>query len=632
MSTQINPRRSFLRLAGAAVAGAPIVASAQQGAAPSAASSPSAGILDVKAFGATGDGKTLDTAAINKAIDAAAAAGGGTVRFPAGDYLSYSIHLKSHIALHLEPGATIIAADPPAAGAPGFDLPEPNQWDMYQDFGHSHFQNSLIWGDGIENIAITGTGRIWGKGLSKGYGPGPDAHAPGVGNKSISLKNCHNVLLRDFSILHGGHFGILATGVENLTIDNLKIDTNRDGMDVDACRNVRISNCYVNSPWDDGICLKADYALGQRQADRARHHHQLLRQRMLGRRQHAGRHLQEVRAGRARRGAHRPHQVRHGIERRVPQHHHFQLRLRRLPGAGAGVGGRGHSGRHHHHQYLDARHHQRARSSCGWADRMRGPDNTPVGTLKRVIISNLVCSNCVSGLGSIISGIPGYRIEDVKISNIQVLHQGGGTKEDAAYQPPEYEDMYPEPTMFVGGPRSNGRGPDGRWRAEGSGRPFDGQAVPGTPGAGRPGQPGAAPAAPGAPGTPAAPGAPGTPAAPAAPGAPGTPGAPAQPGAAAAAGGPGRPRGPVHHMPSHGFYVRHVKGIQFDNIEIRAAKDDLRPAFVLEDVEGADFFRIKASQAAGVPAFALRKVSDFAVHMCDGVPDTQLKTAEDESL
>ncbi|MCU1239216.1 MAG: Exo-poly-alpha-D-galacturonosidase precursor [Candidatus Solibacter sp.] len=67
---------------------------------------------------------------------------------------------------------------------------------------------------------------------------------PGVGNKSIALKSCHNILLRDFSILHGGHFGILATAVDNLTIDNLKIDTNRDGMGVDSCRNVRLSNCY----------------------------------------------------------------------------------------------------------------------------------------------------------------------------------------------------------------------------------------------------------------------------------------------------------------------------------------------------------------------------------------------------
>ena len=85
-------------------------------------------------------------------------------------------------------------------------------------------------------------------------------------------------------------------------------------------------------------------------------------------------------------------------------------------------------------------------------------------------------------------------------------------------------------------------------------------------------------------------------------------------------------------MPSHGFFVRHVKGIQFDNIEIRAEKDDLRPAFVLEDVNGADFFRIKTPQTAGVPEFALHKVSDFAVHMCDGVPDTQLKAVENETL
>ena len=92
------------------------------------------------------------------------------------------------------------------------------------------------------------------------------AEKPGVANKAIALKNCRNVLLRDFSILHGGHFGILATGVDNLTIDNLKIDTNRDGMDIDCCRNVRVSNCTVNSPWDDGICLKSSFALGYARA------------------------------------------------------------------------------------------------------------------------------------------------------------------------------------------------------------------------------------------------------------------------------------------------------------------------------------------------------------------------------
>src|ERR1700694_1835899 len=89
-----------------------------------------AGFLDVKSFGAKGDGKTLDTPAINKAITGAAAAGCGTVFFPAGNYLSVSIHLKSNIALSLDQGATIVAAAP----APGvaYDLPEPNQWDAWQ--------------------------------------------------------------------------------------------------------------------------------------------------------------------------------------------------------------------------------------------------------------------------------------------------------------------------------------------------------------------------------------------------------------------------------------------------------------------------------------------------------------------
>ena len=154
-----------------------------------------------------------------------------------------------------------MAADAPAAGAGGgYDPPEPNAWDKFQDFGHSHWHNSLIWGEDLQNISIEGQGLIWGKGLSRGD---RDLElAAGVGNKSISLKNCHNVTLRDISILHGGHFAILATGVDNLTIDNLKIDTNRDAIDIDCCRNVRVSNCSVNSPWDDGICLKDSYGLG----------------------------------------------------------------------------------------------------------------------------------------------------------------------------------------------------------------------------------------------------------------------------------------------------------------------------------------------------------------------------------
>jgi len=104
-------RRDFLKLTGAGIAGATLGSATTAQSVPARTNSPSGNSFDVKAFGATGDGKTLDTPAIDKAIDAAAATGGGVVRFPAGNYLCFSIHLKSHITLYLDPGATIVAAD-----------------------------------------------------------------------------------------------------------------------------------------------------------------------------------------------------------------------------------------------------------------------------------------------------------------------------------------------------------------------------------------------------------------------------------------------------------------------------------------------------------------------------------------
>src|SRR4051812_44234617 len=140
------------------------------------------GRFNVRSFGAKGDGVTIDTAAINQAIDAAAAAGGGTVVFPAGSYLSYSIHLKSHVTLHLDSGSTLIAAEPSADLAQGYDAAEPNPGtDQYEDFGHSHWQNSLIWGDVLVDIGITGPGKIFGRGLSRGnqvrFDPAPEVRA-----------------------------------------------------------------------------------------------------------------------------------------------------------------------------------------------------------------------------------------------------------------------------------------------------------------------------------------------------------------------------------------------------------------------------------------------------------------------
>jgi hypothetical protein len=161
---------------------------------------------------------------------------------------------------------------------------------------------------------------------------GPKAEHAGRRQQSHRLKNCRNVLLRDFSILHGGHFGILATGVDNFTIDNLKIDTNRDGMDIDCCRNVRVSNCSVNSPWDDGICLKSSFALGYARATEMVTISELPGDRQLRRGNAARRTASVSRPMRC--PAHRPDQVRHRIQRRLQEHHDFELRLRWMPRPG----------------------------------------------------------------------------------------------------------------------------------------------------------------------------------------------------------------------------------------------------------------------------------------------------------
>src|SRR5579863_1517389 len=532
MSVYQTPRRDFLRISGASLAGAalhPRIVDAET--APAAASS---AIFDVKLFGATGDGHTIDTPAINRAIEAAA--GGGTVRFPAGKYLCYSIRLKSNVALYLDQNAIIIAADS-SEGAPSssaYDLAEPDTpWDAYQDYGHNHWHNSLLWGEGLENISITGPGLIWGRGLSRGYGPVPVAEHAGVANKTISLKNCRNVTLRDFSVLKGGHFAVLATGVDNLTIDNLKIDTDRDGIDIDCCRNVRVSNCTVNSPWDDAICPKSSFALGYA---RATENVAITNCYVTG-----AYELGTLLDGTFKRlapddKAHRNGRIKFGTESNggfkniTVSNCVFEgcqgLALETVDGAlleDITI------------TNITMRDITSAPIFLRLGSRMRGPVGVAVGSLRRVLISNVVCSNCESSLGSILSGIPGHPIEDIQFNDIYIQHRGGGTLEAAAIRPPEVENKYPEPNMFGA-------------------------------------------------------------------------------------------------MPSHGFFLRHVKNISVSNVEIAALKEDSRPAFVLQDVHSADFFRIRTPRVANVPTFALTDVTDFTVARSKPVSDTQLDHADQKKL
>jgi hypothetical protein len=188
--------------------------------------------------------------------------------------------------------------------------------------------------------------------------------------------------------------------------------------------------------------------------------------------------------------------------------------------------------------------------------RMRGPASLPVGSFRRVTISNVVVYDADPRYASTITGIPGHRIEDVRLSNIRIQYRGGLTLAHAATQPAEMvragerggggpradpyavaeqEKVYPEPSMFG-------------------------------------------------------------------------------------------------IVPAYGFYVRHVAGLQMDGVEVGFDQSDTRPAFVLEDVTDAEFHRVRAQKAPGVPTFVLRNVEEFRTLHSRPVADTYVRRATDRSF
>ncbi len=523
--------------------------------------------FDVRAFGAAGDGKTLDTARIQKAIDAAADAGGGTVTFPAGTYLSFSLRLKSNVGLHLDHGAVLLAATPGKHGG-AYDLPEPNEWDMFQDFGHSHWKNSLIWGIGLENVSITGPGLIHGEGLTR-RGPGPrrkeaagdtpttlkdakDASLAvdpegkgakaadefesmnGEGNKAIALKLCRNVIIRDVSVLNGGHFVLLATGVDHLTLDNVKVDSNRDGFDIDCCRHVRISNCSVNTANDDAIVLKSSFGLGFARAtenvtitncqvsgfdpgtflDGTFGRTQELapdRDRVTGR----------IKFGTESNGGFRNITISNCVFERCRG-----IALETVDGGvleDVSISN------------VTMREVTTSPIFLRIGSRLRGPEGAVPGKIRRIRIDNLTVHDADPAYASIIAGIPGHPVEDVVLSNIEIHAAGGGTREQAARVLPENEKSYPEPSMFG-------------------------------------------------------------------------------------------------VTPSYGFFIRHAKGLRVENVKVRTLKPDFRHAVQVENSSGIEFDGFDSRPAEGISTFVLKQCGDFKLTDCATAADRRIEAAGDHAF
>ncbi len=238
--------------------------------------------LNIVDYGA-GEDKTpaCNTAAINRAIRDAHDRGGAVVVVPKGVYRVYTVVLQSNLIFHLSEGSVLQAAEPGGDGSDrsvNYEEPEVNCFAGIQDHGHSYFANSLVYGRNLQNVMIEGSGCLRGFEerdgvfyyvLKNGDPENPENRNENghrgkwFGNKGIALVNCERVCLSDFSVVIGGHFALIAEGVNDLTVENVLLDTSRDAFNIDCCQRVTVRNCTFNSLTDDALVLKSSFALGK---------------------------------------------------------------------------------------------------------------------------------------------------------------------------------------------------------------------------------------------------------------------------------------------------------------------------------------------------------------------------------
>ncbi|MDE3067043.1 MAG: right-handed parallel beta-helix repeat-containing protein [Verrucomicrobiota bacterium] len=402
-------------------------------------SKPGSGIFDVKAHGAAGDGRTLDTKAVNRAIAACHAAGGGVVYMPPGTYLSGTVILRSNVTLYLEAGATLLGSRTLSdySSQPG---PSPKA-----DANQRH----LVFARDAENVGLAGPGRIDGQGPAfwapSGRTPPPASEAwrdvatydwkplPRP-SPMLEFYNCKNLRIEDVRIENSPGWTLRPIQcdhvvIRGIAVKNPVIGPNTDGIDLTCSRNVFISDCLVETG-DDALCLKSESPYGGE--PRVSKNITITNCVLTG-------CCNGLKFGTATRGVFENV----AFTNSVIFNDDVPLNARIIAGIALEMvdGGRLEG------VVISNIRMQRARTPIfiRRGNRSPRPDGAP-GILRGVMIENVHATGAI--LTSSVTGLPGFDVEDVTLSNIRIGSEEKGLASWVERKIPELPGSYPEARMF----------------------------------------------------------------------------------------------------------------------------------------------------------------------------------------
>lgn len=419
-------REAVLHLLAVCAAFQAVAAAAEQ----QAKSPAAAHVVDIRDCGAVGDGKTLCTAALQKAIDQCAARGGGTVRLPAGTWLTGTVYLESNLTLVLEKDCVLLGSRKHE------DYARPRVPAISDSKQAAFRYAAVLAGADLENVTLRGEGTIDGQGEAF-------RDKTKLRPKNIYLQQCRNVKIEGIRLRSAGSWMFHARHCDGLTIRKIDLFNhvafNNDGLDIDSSRNVLIEDCRVDSD-DDAIVLKS------LSRDPCRN--------VVARNCTISSHCNAIKMGTESGGGfqnitvkdctvHSPHksQKTYGAQRGLAG-----IALEIVDGgtlenvviSGVRIDGVT--------VPIFLRLGNRARVYGQKPARQETP-KPEVGKFRHVVLRDIVAQN-VSPIGCSITGLPGHPIEDVLLENVTLGFEGGGTKEQASRKIPERPESYPESTMF----------------------------------------------------------------------------------------------------------------------------------------------------------------------------------------